>query len=468
MTTINNYWSALLIILLFGVLSCGKEDPMMKEDLDMNEDPMMEEVPEQYGLPFGNVPVIADIHLYEVNPRVFSTSQNLAGITHRLEQIKDLGINMVWLMPIYQTGQLNSVGSPYAVRDYYKIHEDYGTLDDLRTLVDKAHDLDMAVMMDWVANHTAWDNEWIANTSWYTQDENGIIIHPAGTNWMDVAELNYNNMEMRREMIHAMKYWILEANVDGYRCDFASGVPVDFWRQAIDTLRSLPDREIVMFAESGDKPLLDAGFDMIFGWTFYGRLKEVFNGQSASRIWSSHVNEYNDLDIREHIVRWITNHDEHAWDATPQHNFGGEKAAMAAFVLAASYGGVPLVYNGQEVAVPYQLPFFEGNKVFIDWNVNASVKELYTRLLNFRKDNEVFRLGNIDDYSSDDVVVLKKNVEEEEVLIIVNVRNKTFDLYQLPESMHNTTWKDTLTDEEVEIENSIELEPYQFYILEAL
>jgi glycosidase len=449
---------ALVAVVILG--ACSKEDTMIAVD-----PPEQEPVPQQYGTPFNSVPAIADIQLYEVNPRVFSPEKNLDGISARLDDLQQLGVNVVWLMPIYQTGSVKSVGSPYAVKDYWSIHSDYGNLEDLRELVDKAHALDMAVMLDWVANHTAWDNAWISNKSWYAQDGAGQIIHPPGTNWQDVAELNYDNTEMRQEMIKAMKYWILEANVDGYRCDFASGVPPDFWRQAIDTLRSIPDRELILFAESGDKSLLNAGFDLIFGWSFYGKLREVFNGQPAEELYSAHQNEYSGLAADEHIVRWITNHDEHAWDATPESIFGGIDAAMAAFVLASHMGGAPLVYNGQEVSAPNQLPFFEGNNVTINWNLNPAVKAEYERVLNYRRESEAIRKGSLEDFSSTDVAAFKRKLGTEEVLVIVNVRDFAIDNSPLPAAIANTTWHNAYDDSEAPLAAAVSLEAYEYLIL---
>ncbi|HPI05949.1 MAG TPA: alpha-amylase family glycosyl hydrolase, partial [Saprospiraceae bacterium] len=188
----------------------------------------------QYDVPFDQVPATSDIVLYEVNLRAFSAAGNLKGVEARLDSIKNLGVNVVWLMPIYPIGELNAIGSPYAVKDYFKVNPDYGTLEDLRELVKASHQRGMAVMLDWVGNHTAWDNSWIQTKAWYTQDASGSIVSP--NTWTDVADLNFSSMAMRKEMIKAMKYWVLEANVDGYRCDYAEGVPNDFWKQAIDTL----------------------------------------------------------------------------------------------------------------------------------------------------------------------------------------------------------------------------------------
>jgi glycosidase len=448
-----------LLFSLFLFIACNKDDnPITPEPPDPDPGP------QQYGIPFDNVPAIADIQMYEVNPRVFSATKNIDGITARLDSLKALGINVVWLMPIYPTGQERSVGSPYAIKNYTAIHADYGNLTDLRQLVDKAHALDMAVMLDWVANHTAWDHEWIKKKAWYTQDGNGSIIHPPGTNWQDVADLNFSNTEMRLEMIKAMKYWVLEANIDGYRCDYATGVPTDFWQQAIDTLRAIPNRDLIMFAESESKPLLSAGFDIIFGWPFYGQLKNVFSGQPASTLHTKHLEEYTGLSTNQHILRWTTNHDQHAWEATPQTTFGGADAAMAAFIIASHMGGIPLIYNGQEVDVPNQLPFFEGQNVTINWSINPTTKSTYTQVLNFRESSTALRHGTLTDQSSANICVFTRKSDTEEVLVLVNVRD-TPQTYTFSPVLANTSWTDAYTQSTVEFGATVEMGEYEFKVL---
>lgn len=444
-----------LILLGGGLASCRKDEPV-------KTDP--EPQPQQYGTPFARVPDIADVQMYEVNPRVFSPQKNLDGITERLDSLKKLGINVVWLMPIYPTGRERSVGSPYAIRDYRAIHPDYGNLMDLRELVDKAHALDMAVILDWVANHTSWDHPWTADKTWYVTDGSGNIVHPPGTNWQDVAELNYANSRMRIEMIKAMKYWVLEANVDGFRCDYADGVTAAFWKQAIDTLRNIPRRDLILFAEAEDKNLLNAGFDLIFGWPFYGRLKDVFGGLPATQIHNVHLSEYSSLPAGKHVVRWITNHDQHAWEATPQSIFGGVNAATAAFVIAAYMGGVPLMYNGQEVAVPNQLPFFEGNNVAINWNLNPAVKAEYERILNFRKNSTALRRGALTNYSSNNVVAFVRKNGDDEVLVLVNVRN-TGQTFSLPAALAHSNWQDAYTGSASSLGATVSLGPHQYLVL---
>jgi len=207
--------------------------------------------------------------MYQVNIRTFSPEGNLQGVTKRLDAIQSLGANVIYLMPIYPLGEVRSVNSPYCIKDYSLVNEEFGTLDDLRTLVEEAHNRDMAVILDWVANHTSFDNVWVEeHRSWYMQDSGGNIINPPRQNWRDVAQLDFSNQEMRLEMIETMKDWVLKANVDGFRCDYSDGPPYDFWKQAIDTLRAIPNRKLLLMSEGRRSDHFKAGFDYNFGFSF--------------------------------------------------------------------------------------------------------------------------------------------------------------------------------------------------------
>src|SRR5687768_3655717 len=172
----------------------------------------------QYGTPFKNVPDRQDVTIYQVNMRVFSKEGNFQGVIARLDSIKALEANVIYLMPHYPVGKVRSSNSPYCIQDYKAVNPEFGTLDDLRALVNGAHSRNMAVMIDWVANHTSYDHEWTKNKSWYLLDSAGNIVHPPGTNWRDVAQLNFKNADMRLALIDAMKYWVYAANIDGFRC----------------------------------------------------------------------------------------------------------------------------------------------------------------------------------------------------------------------------------------------------------
>ncbi|MDX2246911.1 MAG: alpha-amylase family glycosyl hydrolase [Bacteroidia bacterium] len=416
----------------------------------------------QYGTPFQEIPATQDIVMYEVNLRAFSPGGNLQGVTARLDNIRDLGVNVIWLMPIHPIGEINSVNSPYSIKDYKSVGAEFGSRDDLRKLTDEAHARGIAVIMDWVANHTAWDNPWITNRNWYTQDALGNIIHPSGTNWQDVADLNYDNVKMREAMIDAMKYWAYEANIDGFRCDFADGVPFDFWKQAFDSLAVIPNREFILFAEGTRADHFDAGFDLNFGWEFYGGIKDVFKNQPVNKIFTSHNNEYDNIPAGKHWVRFTTNHDESAWDATPITLFGGVDGALAASVVTIFTGGVPLIYAGQEVGTAANVPFF--NKSNTNWNNNPAMREAYEKILQFYAVSEVARIGNNTSYPHNDIVCLKKSLNGETLLILVNVRNFPVN-FTIPTGLQNTTWENVMTLTDFIVETEVQLGAYSYLIL---
>jgi glycosidase len=451
----------MILSMVFAGMSCSKDDGTTPEPTPVVTD----EEPKQYDVPFTNVPATEKIIMYEVNLWAFSQAGNLEGVKARLDHLQDLGVNVVWLMPIYEIGELKGIGSPYAIRNYKKINPAFGTLENLRSLVKEAHARDMAVILDWVGNHTSWDSPWIQNPTWYTRDASGNIISPQGMGWNDVADLNFGSSAMRKEMIKAMKYWVLEANVDGFRCDYATGVPTDFWKQAIDTLRNIPNRELIMFAESDKKEMLGAGFDLIFGWNFYGKLKEVYeNNASVNNVVSANTSDYVSVPQGKHILRWISNHDDNAWDDTPANIFNGQPGAMAAFVVTAYMGGVPLIYNGQEVGFNTKLPFFQNSSVKIDWNLNPDILQQYIKLVNFRKNSLAATNGTLETFHTSDVMGFKRKSGDEELVVIVNLRNQAKD-FALPASLTNSEWTNVVTDQAVPLNTSLSLQPYEYLVL---
>lgn len=436
-----------------------------KEDLNIpppDENENQESEYEQYGTPFEAIPETHDIIMYEVNLRAYSSGGDLQGVIDKLDHIESLGINVIWLMPIHPDGEENSVNSPYAVRDYKEVGSEYGTLEDLRKLTDQAHTRGMAVIMDWVANHTAWDNDWTQNKDWYSQDGDGNIIHPPGTNWEDVADLNFDNEEMRTAMIDAMKYWLLEANVDGFRCDYADGVPFDFWQEAWQKLDSIEERDFIYFAEGTRDDHFSAGFDLNFSWQFYDAVKQDFNNQTAGKILEVDENEKAETPENKSWVRFTTNHDESAWDATPISLFNGTEGALSASVAAIFAGGVPLIYGSQEVGVPNTIPFFSNST--INWDNNPEMLSSYQKMLQFYASSKVAKTGENTAFPHDDILCFKKSLENEEILIINNLKNNTIN-FSVPTELENSEWTDIMTNSNLTLTNDITLAPYQFYIL---
>lgn len=440
-------------VLAFFILlvSCG-EDPI--EPIPTG--------PQQYGTPLSNVPDIDKATIYEVNLRAQSSEGTIQGVISKLEHIKSLGTNIIWLMPIYEQGTVNSVNSPYSVKNYEKISPEYGTLADLRALTDQAHAMGMAVILDWVANHTAWDHPWIsAHPEWYSQNASGQIIIPPGTNWNDVADLNFDQNAMRKAQIDAMKYWVLEANVDGFRCDYADGVPFDFWSEAIAALKSLPKRDVLMLAEGTRSDHYQAGFDLTYGWNYYTTLKNVWNGAATSTLTTTNQLEYGNIPSGKGKIRFTTNHDESAWDASPMSLFNGKNGAIAASVVTIFSGGVPLLYTGQEVGKTGTTPFFTNST--INWTSNADMLAAYQKLYTIYNNNSAARSSTISAYQlSNDLVCWKKTNGSSSVLILVNVRNATINATLPPALTGN--FNNLISGMSENLSSALTLTPYAYRI----
>ena len=418
--------------------------------------------PQQYGTPLTNVPDVDKATIYEVNLRAQSSEGTLQGVISKLDHIKSLGTNIIWLMPIYEQGVVNSVGSPYSVKDYQKVSAEYGSLADLRALTDQAHALGMAVILDWVANHTAWDHPWIsAHPEWYSQNANGQIIIPPGTNWNDVADLNFDQTAMRKAQIDAMKYWIMEANVDGFRCDYADGVPFDFWTEAVSTLKALPKRDVLMLAEGTRSDHYQAGFDLTYGWNYYTAIKNVWTGASTATLTTANQLEYGNIPSGKGKVRFTTNHDESAWDASPMTLFNGKNGAIAASVVNIFSGGVPLLYTGQEVGKTGTTPFFNNSN--INWTANADMLAAYQKLYEVYSTEAAARGNSISAYQlSNDLICWKKTSGTSSILVLVNVRNSAINVTLPPVLTGNFT--NLFSGQSETVSTSLSLTPYAFRI----
>lgn len=405
----------------------------------------------------------ANIVMYEINPLAFSASKNIQGIANRLDNIKALGINTIWIMPIFPVGTVNSFGSPYCVKNYKTIKSSFGTLSDLKNLIDQAHARNIAVILDWVANHTAWDNQWIYDhPNWYTKNGNGQIISPAGTNWNDVADLDFSNSDMRLAMIDAMKYWVTNANIDGFRCDAADYVPYDFWTQANTALKAIPNKKLILLAEGNRSDHFAAGFQMNFAWDYLGTVKNVFGASKASvtNLFNTNTSEYAIVPVGKQKLRFTTNHDE-SNIASPISVYGGKNGALAASVITTFLHGVPLLYCGQEVGVSSTATYNGANT--IDWSANNEMLVAYQNLLTFYNASTTTRVGNLTTFSDADVAVFQKSVATEKVLVIVNARF-TAKTLTVPAALQGN-WTNALTGEAITLSGTLPLTAFQYLIV---
>ncbi|MGN6418202.1 MAG: alpha-amylase family glycosyl hydrolase [Pseudobacter sp.] len=448
------------ILLSWLLIACSKGGDPAPPPPVVPPDP----TPAQYGTPFANVPEPADAVLYQVNTRAFSATGNFKGVIPRIDSIKALGANVIYLMPVHPIGSVKGVNSPYCIKDYYSVNPELGTLDDLRNLVDTAHSRNLTVIMDWVANHTAWDNPWItAHKDWYMQDGSGNVISPPNMGWNDVAQLNFSNAAMRKEMIKAMKSWVYTANIDGFRCDYTDGPPLDFWKQAIDTLRNIKTHKLLLMAEGARNGNYTVGFDFNFGFGFFGELKNIYHqNKTVLTIDNLNQSEYTNANSRQQVIRYTSNHDVNGAEGTPQELFGGEQGSMAAFVVAGFMKSVPMIYNGQEVGMSPRIPFpFTGVK--IDWTKNPATTALYKQLIGLRNNSNAIRKGTLTSYSTADICAFTKTLNGERVLVIANMRNVAAVFNSNAAIQGN--YINALSGAAVTIGASINLAPYQYVIL---
>lgn len=412
------------------------------------------------------LPEVADIAMYQVNPRVFAPSNSLNAVAARIDSIRDLGVNMMWVMPIYPIGLEKGKNSPYCISDYKAIAPEFGTIDDFKHLVQVCHEHQMGIILDWVANHTAWDHPWVKeHPDWYTRDEKAdTIICPQPWNWEDVADLNYDNKDMREAMIDAMKFWIVEVGIDGFRCDVADGVPADFWKDAITQLREAAgERRIVMLAEGKNADNFTiGGFDMNYGWDYKDVLSKVFKGNPASDLLEADKAEYDSLPDGKVKLRFTTNHD-HATEVEPCIQFTNDHGAMAAYVASIFPHGGALIYGSQEVGYPEPINFFK--YVPVDWSAKPNVYQEYKKLIGLYNEHPALRKGAMTPYPDNDVLVFEKQDGDEHFLILVNVRNENKTV-QVPQSWVGHEVEDEATGKELRLNETIEMEPFEYLILE--
>ncbi|MGH9970359.1 MAG: alpha-amylase family glycosyl hydrolase [Pyrinomonadaceae bacterium] len=372
---------------------------------------------------------VRDGVIYEIYPRAFSPQGNFNGITARLDDLKDLGVTILWLMPIHPIGQekkKGTIGSPYAVRDYYGINPDYGTREDLRRLVSEAHRRGLKVIIDIVANHTSWDSVLMKNPDFYKRDARGNITYPY--DWFDIAALNYNNQQLRRYMTDMLKYWIREFDLDGFRCDVAGEVPTDFWENARAELEAIkPD--IVMLAEAHKAELLVKAFDLDYSWPLHSALTDALQGRKgASEIRVAWENETREWPKNSVHMRFSDNHDERRAIAR-----FGERGALAASALVFTLDGVPLVYNGMEVGDTTESgapALFEKLPIF--WPIAERRPEFprfYKKMMALRRSSNALRRGSLEwlpNSEENRVVTYLRRTPDEEVLVAINLSNRPF------------------------------------------
>ncbi len=415
--------------------------------------------------------------IYEVNTRQFSVAGNFKAVEAQLPRLKEMGVDIIWLMPIYPISQKNkkgSLGSPYAVADYKAVNPAYGTLADFKALVQRTHALGMRIILDWVPNHTGWDHVWVKqHPDWYTR-VNGKLIAPIDpktnkpTDWTDVVDLNFDNPDMRKGMIEAMQYWVRECDIDGYRCDVAGFVPNDFWAEVRPQLDKI--KTVFMLSEWEDEPdQFKSCFNMNYGWAMHSLMKAVAKGErSADKIDSLRETNQKRFPNWYYQMLFTQNHDENTWNGTLSESFG--PAANAFVVLSSTLEGMPLVYNGMESNLNKRLAFFE--KDTISWGTYEK-SNFYGTLLTLKHRNRALWNGNaggkvvkIPTDRDDKVYAFHRQRDNDRVIVVLNLSAQP-QTAQLGGNGYEGMYTEVFTRQPVNFKTSVTvtLKPWEYRVL---
>ena len=379
-----------------------------------------------------HVPWSRHAAIYQVNVRQFSADGTLRAAMADLPRVKALGVDILWLMPLQPIGKLErkgTLGSYYSIRDYTAVNPEFGTLADARAFVQAAHALGMKVILDWVANHTAFDHPWThEHRDWYKLDAHGAIFPvtfnagaPNEEHWSDVTALNYDSPALRDAMIAAMAFWVRETDLDGFRCDVASLVPTPFWERVRRELEAL--KPMFMLAESDARDLHRAAFDMTYSWDLAALFHQVGQGKAGAaelRDWA--VKEPHGYPASAYRMRFTANHDFNSWNGTDAELYGDAYLPLA--VLTFTLPGMPLVYNGQESRLAKRLEFFEKDP--IAWKTHE-LAPFYTTLAALKHTHPALGNGQyggaleLVDVGNEQLFAFRRTLGADSVAVVVNM-----------------------------------------------
>lgn len=385
--------------------------------------------------------------IYQINTRQFSSTGDFKGVVEQLPRIKALGADILWLMPIHPIGQKNrkgKLGSPYAVKDYKAINPEFGSEDDFRLLVTQAHNLSLKVIIDWVPNHSAWDNPLVeTHPHWYAKDYKGDFRPSPWWDWSDIIEFDYGEPSLREFMIGAMKYWVDRFDIDGFRCDVAGYVPNDFWQEARAAIDKI--KPVFMLAEWENRDLHESAFNMSYAWSWNETLHELAHGKcSLDRLRKYYSWNERSWPRNAYRMTFVSNHDKNAWDGTQREQF--KDALEACIALSVIGEGMPLIHNGQEAGESKRLAFFDRDP--IAWR-HDPIGDLYTSLIALKKSKQVLgngefgaRMIQVPNSSMDNVFSFVRCNDAEKVFVIINFSSHTVDVaFEEPlYKGHYTSW----------------------------
>jgi glycosidase len=408
--------------------------------------------------------------LYEVNMRQYTPEGTFNAFTEHLPRLKQLGVDILWLMPINPIGIKNrkeALGSYYSVKDYTDVNPEFGTMDDFKKLVEKSHELGFHVIMDWVPNHSSWDNKLAAeHPDWYVKDSTGSFIPPIGTDWTDVIQFDWKNKELQDYMIKALSFWV-ELGVDGFRVDHPHKTPYEFWDRARAELNKI--RPVFMLAENEEQTdFMKGGFDMSYAWELHHLMNRIAQGKDSIKSLNKYyLKERSTFPQNVYRMVFMDNHDENSWNGTINSRMGEAQKAFAVFMFTTQ--GVPLLYNGQEVCLNKSLRFFVRDT--IKWDT-CSLTGFYTDLIKMKKTNIALWNGEsggtmemIKTNKDNKVFAYYREKDENRVVVILNLSKKSLAIK--PDTRNiDGEYKDYFTGERTTLPmaDSLRIEPWGYRV----
>jgi len=411
-------------------------------------------------------------NIYEVNIRQFTPEGTFNAFAKHLDRLQAMGVDILWFMPIHPIGVVNrkgTLGSYYSIKDFRGINPEFGTMEDFKNLVSEVHARGMYVMLDWVANHTAWDHHWtVTNPEFYTRDENGNFMAP-NADWSDVKDLNFDNQDLWAAMIADMRFWVEEIGVDGFRCDVAYMVPTAFWERAISELEQV--KPVFMLAEAETPELNVNAFEMSYGWRLHHMMNDIAQGDADVVSLDNYffADTMPPFPVGSYKMYFITNHDENSWAGTEFERLG--PAVQAFSVLTATVPGMILLYNGQESGFNRRLEFFEKDQV--DWN-DFKYQDFFSTLLHLKSRNQALWNGvaggpmeRINTGSDASVFAFVREKNENKVVVVLNL-SATPQSITLEGERFVGEYTNVFSGEatSLAVNHSMNMAPWSFYVFE--
>lgn len=450
----------LYLSLMAGLLISCNNQPESKEAQSVETDTIyMKQLPNW----------ASNASIYEVNIRQYTPEGTINAFTQHLDRLQELGVEILWIMPVQPIGvekRKGELGSYYSISDYTAINPNFGTVADFKNLVQEAHKRDMKVILDWVANHTAFDHHWTEeHPDWYTRDSLGNIVAPVA-DWSDVADLNYDAEGLREAMQEEMLWWLKECDIDGFRCDVAYMVPMEFWAETRKMLDA--EKPVFMLAEAEGPEFHENGFDMSYGWEFHHLMNDVAKGEKTVAAFEEYRAKVDSLYQPEDIhMYFTTNHDENSWQGTVYERMGANHKNF--FVLAATFkSGMPLIYSGQEAGLKHRLSFF--GKDSIDWS-NVELTGFHQKMIALKTKHPALRNG-AEEGTFEEILRLPANgiyayqrvKGDAELWVFLNFSENAFDF--LADDI-DRTFQDVMSGQEVHLrpDNKLKVEANSFRLL---